>query len=49
MLLREIAYGCLGSQLTDCISNSWLYKKCGSILLSRTTMTERLRWLGHVL
>jgi hypothetical protein len=33
--------------LTDCISNSMLYKKCGSILLSRAIMKERLRWLGH--
>ena len=39
----------LGTRLTDCILNSRLYEKCGSILLSRTIMKERLRWLGHVL
>ncbi|XP_065577567.1 uncharacterized protein LOC136038421 [Artemia franciscana] len=39
----------LGTRLTDCISNSRLYKKCGSIPLSRAIMKERLRWLGHVL
>lgn len=35
--------------LTDGISNSKLDKICGSILLSRARMRERLRWLGHVL
>jgi hypothetical protein len=39
----------LGTQLTDCISNSKLYKKCGSILLSRVKIRERMRWLGNVL
>ena len=39
----------LGTQLTDRISNSRLYEKCGSIPLSRAIMKERLRWLGHVL
>ena len=39
----------LGTQLTDRISNSRLYKKCGSIPLSRAIMKERLRWLSHVL
>ena len=39
----------LGTWLTDHISNSRLYKKCGSILLSRAIMKERLRWLGHIL
>ena len=39
----------LGTQLTDCISNSRLYEKCGSIPLSVAIMKERLRWLGHVL
>ena len=34
--------------LTD-ISNSKLCGKCGSIVLSRAIMTERLRWLEHVL
>jgi hypothetical protein len=38
----------LGIQLTDRISNNRLYEKCGSILLSRVIMKERLRWLGHV-
>ena len=39
----------LGTRLTDRISNSSLYDKCGSILLSRAIMKERLRWLGHAL
>jgi hypothetical protein len=39
----------LGTRLTDRISKSRLYEKCGSIPLSRAIMTERLRWLGHVL
>ena len=39
----------LGTQLTDRISNSRLYEKCGSIPPSRAIMKERLRWLGHVL
>ena len=38
----------LGTRLTDRISNSRLYKKCASFPLSRATMKERLRWLGHV-
>ena len=33
----------LGTRLTDRISNSRLYEKCGSILLSRAIMKERLR------
>ena len=39
----------LGTRLTDRISNSRLYEKCGSIPLSRAIMKERLRWLGNVL
>ena len=39
----------LGTRLTDRISNSRLYEKCGSIPLSRAIIKERLRWLGHVL
>ena len=39
----------LDTRLTDRISNSRLYEKCGSIPLSRAIMKERLRWLGHVL
>ena len=39
----------LGTRLTDRISNSRLYEKCGSIPLSRAMMKVRLRWLGHVL
>jgi len=35
--------------MTDRISNRRLYKKSGSILLSRAVMRERLRWLGTVL
>ena len=38
-----------GTRLTDRISNSRLYKNCGSIQLSGATMKERLRWLDHVL
>jgi hypothetical protein len=38
----------LGTWLTDGISNNRLCKKCGSILLSRAIMKERLRWLRHV-
>ena len=32
----------LGTRLTDCISNSRLYEKCGSILLSRDIMRKML-------
>ena len=39
----------LGTRLTDRISNSRLYEKCGSIPLSRAIMKERLKWLDHVL
>ena len=39
----------LGTRLTDCISNRRLYQKCGSILVSRVILKERLRWLGQVL
>ena len=39
----------LGTRLTDSISNSRLYKKCGSIPLSWAIMKQRLKWLGHVL
>ena len=39
----------LGTRLTVSISNSRLYEKCGSIVLSRAIMSERLRWLGQVL
>ena len=39
----------LCTQLTDRISNSKLYKKCGSYPLSRAIMKERLRWLAYVL
>ena len=39
----------LGTRLTDRISNSRLYEKCGSIPPSRAIMRERLIWLGHVL
>ena len=39
----------LGTRLTDYISNSRLYKKCGSIPLSRAITKESLRWRGHVL
>jgi hypothetical protein len=33
----------LGTLLTDRISNSWLYEKCGSILLISALIRERLR------
>ena len=36
----------VGTWLTDHISNSRLYGKCSSILLSMAVMKERLRWLG---
>jgi len=39
----------LGTQLNDHISNSRLYKKCGSIPLSVAIMKQRLRWLENVL
>ena len=39
----------LGTRLTDRISNSRLFEKCGSIPLSRAIMKERLRLLSHVL
>ncbi|XP_065564324.1 uncharacterized protein LOC136029747 [Artemia franciscana] len=39
----------LGIRLTDRISNSRLYEKCGSIPLSKAIMRQRLRWLGYVL
>ena len=39
----------LGTRLTDRISNSRLYEKCGSIPLSRAIMKERLTWLGYAL
>ena len=32
----------LGTRLTDCISNSRLYKKCGSIPLFRAIMKEKV-------
>ena len=35
--------------LTDCISNSKLTPKIGSMSLSRVTMRKRLRWIEHVL
>ena len=38
----------LGIRLTDHISNSRVYEKCGSIPLSRAIMKERLGWLGHI-
>ena len=46
---RNCLHIVLGTQLTDHISNSRLYEKCGSILLSRAIIIERLRWLGHIL
>ena len=39
----------LGIRLTDRISKSKLYEKCGSIPLSRAIMRERLRRQRHVL
>ena len=46
---RNCLWIVLGTRLTDHILNSRLYEKCGSLPLSRSTMRERLRWLGHVL
>ena len=39
----------MGTRLTDRISNSRLYEKCGSIPRSLVIMEKRLRWLRHVL
>ena len=39
----------LGTRLTDGMFNSKLYKKCGSISLSRTILRERMRLLGYTL
>ena len=39
----------LRTWLTDRVSNSRLYEKCGSFPLSRAIMKERCNWLGHVL
>ena len=39
----------LGTRLTDRISSSRLYEKCGLIPLSRVIVKERLKCLGHVL
>ena len=38
----------LGTRLSDRISNSRRYKKCGSVLLSKAIMRERLWWQGQV-
>ena len=46
---RNCLHIVLGTLLTDRISNSKLYQKCGSISFSRAIMKERLRKLGHVL
>ena len=35
--------------LTELISNSRLYEKCGSIPLFRAITKDRLKWRGHVL
>ena len=39
----------MDSRLTDRISNSRFYKKCGSIPLSMAILRERLKWQSHVL
>ena len=46
---RNCQRNALGTRLTDHISNSWLYKKCGSILMSMAIMRKRLRSLGQIL
>ena len=46
---RNCLWIVLGTRLADRISNSRLYEKCASILLSGAIMKERLRWLGHTL
>ena len=46
---RNFVQTLLGTRLTDRISNTRLYEKCGSILLSRAIKRETLRWLRHVL
>ena len=37
-----------GAWLNDCISNTRLDKKYGSVLIFRVIIRERLRWLGHI-
>ena len=39
----------LGIWLTDHITDSRLYEKCGSIPLPRAIIKEMLMWLGNVL
>ena len=46
---RNCQWIVLGTRLTDRISNSRLYEKCGSVPLSKAIMKESLRWLGQVL
>jgi hypothetical protein len=40
---KKLPTDCSGTRLTDRISNSRLYKKCGLIPLSRAIMREGLR------
>ena len=49
VLLRKCLWFFMGTRLNNNISNTRLCKECGSILLSRAIMRERLKWLGHVL
>ena len=49
VFLRNCLWMAMGTLLTDQISNSRLYEKCGSIPFSRAIMRESLRWLGNVL
>ena len=42
MVYSHIPFNQLGIQLIDRITNSWLYEKCSSILLSTAVMRERL-------
>ena len=49
MFSEKLSTVFLGTRMTDRISYSRLYKKCGLIQLSRAITRERLKWLGHVL
>ena len=49
VFLRNCPRIVLGTRLTDRISNSRLYEKCGSIPFSRAMMKEKLIWVGQAL
>ena len=49
VFLRSCLRIVLGTRLTERMSNSRLYERCGSISISRAIMRKRLSWLWHVL